>query len=34
VYRSLGISAQDLAAAHAILAKAEAAGVGTVLDMT
>lgn len=34
VYRSLGISAQDLAAAHAILAKAEAVGVGTVLDMT
>lgn len=33
VYRSLGISAQDLAAAHAILAKAEAAGVGTVVDM-
>lgn len=34
VYRSLGISAQDLAAAHAILAKAEATGVGTVVDMT
>ena len=34
VYRSLGISAQDLAAAHAILAKAEAAEVGTVVDMT
>ena len=34
VYRSLGISAQDLAAAHAILARAEAAGVGTVMDMT
>jgi alanine dehydrogenase len=34
VYRSLGISAQDLAAAHAILAKAEAAGVGIVADMT
>ncbi len=34
VYRSLGISAQDLAAAHAILAKAEAAGVGMVADMT
>lgn len=34
VYRSLGISAQDLAAAHAILAKAEAAGVGMVANMT
>lgn len=33
VYRSLGISAQDLAAAHAILARAEAAGIGTVVDM-
>jgi ornithine cyclodeaminase/alanine dehydrogenase-like protein (mu-crystallin family) len=33
VYRSLGISAQDLAAAHAILAKAEAQGVGTVVEM-
>ena len=33
VYRSLGISAQDLAAAHAILARADAAGVGTVVDM-
>lgn len=33
VYRSLGISAQDLAAAHAILAKAVAAGVGTVVEM-
>ena len=34
LYRSLGISAQDLAAAHAILAQAEAQGVGTVIDMT
>ncbi len=33
VYRSLGISAQDLAAAHAILARAEAAGVATVVEM-
>jgi len=33
VYRSLGISAQDLAAAHAILARAEKAGVGAVVDM-
>lgn len=33
VYRSLGISAQDLAAAHAILARAEAAGVGSVVAM-
>jgi ornithine cyclodeaminase len=33
VYRSLGISAQDLAAAHAILARAEARGIGTVVDM-
>ncbi len=34
LYRSLGVAAQDLAAAHAILARAEEAGVGTVLDMT
>ena len=34
VYRSLGIAAQDLAAAHTILARAEAAGVGRVVDMT
>jgi ornithine cyclodeaminase/alanine dehydrogenase-like protein (mu-crystallin family) len=33
VYRSLGIAAQDLAAAHAILARAEASGAGTVVDM-
>ncbi len=33
VYRSLGISAQDLAAAHAILAKAAAAGVGVEVEM-
>ncbi len=33
-YRSLGIAAQDLAAAHEILARAEAAGIGTVVDMT
>ena len=33
VYRSLGIAAQDLAAAHAILARAEALGVGTVVEM-
>ncbi len=33
VYRSLGIAAQDLAAAHAILARAEAAGVGHVVAM-
>jgi len=33
VYRSLGIAAQDLAAAHFILARAEAGGVGTVIDM-
>ena len=33
VYRSLGISAQDLAAAHAILAKAAVAGVGVEVDM-
>jgi ornithine cyclodeaminase len=32
-YRSLGIAAQDLAAAHAILALAEARGVGVVVDM-
>jgi ornithine cyclodeaminase len=34
VYRSLGIAAQDLAAAHAILARAEAANIGTLVDMT
>ncbi len=33
VYRSLGISAQDLAAAHAILVRARAAGVGVRVDM-
>ncbi len=33
VYRSLGIAAQDLAAAHAILARAEKASVGAVVDM-
>ena len=33
VYRSLGISAQDLAAAHAILTRAQAQGVGTVVAM-
>jgi ornithine cyclodeaminase len=32
-YRSLGIAAQDMAAAHEILARAEAAGIGTVIDM-
>ena len=31
LYRSLGISAQDLAAAHVILGRAEAAGVGVVV---
>jgi alanine dehydrogenase len=34
MYRSLGVAAQDLAAAHAILARAEAAGRGAVVDMT
>jgi ornithine cyclodeaminase/alanine dehydrogenase-like protein (mu-crystallin family) len=34
LYRSLGIAAQDLAAAHAILARAEAANIGTLVDMT
>ena len=34
LYRSLGIAAQDLAAAHAILAQAELAGRGVVVDMT
>jgi ornithine cyclodeaminase len=33
VYRSLGIAAQDLAAAHAILARAEARNSGTVVSM-
>ena len=33
VYRSLGIAAQDLAAAHFILARAVARGVGTVVDI-
>ena len=33
VYRSLGISAQDLAAAHAILTRAQAQGVGTAVAM-
>ena len=34
LYRSLGIAAQDLAAAHFILARAAARGVGAVVDMT
>ena len=34
LYRSLGIAAQDLAAAHAILAQAELAGRGVLVDMT
>lgn len=34
MYRSLGVAAQDLAAAHAILARAEAQGCGAVVDMT
>ncbi|HXE17082.1 MAG TPA: ornithine cyclodeaminase family protein [Stellaceae bacterium] len=33
LYRSLGIIAQDLAAAHFLLHRAEAAGRGTVLDL-
>lgn len=33
LYRSLGIAAQDLAAAHVILARAAAAGVGHVVAM-
>ena len=33
LYRSLGIAAQDLAAAHVILARAEARGVGAVVEM-
>ncbi|MCC6717317.1 MAG: ornithine cyclodeaminase family protein [Acetobacteraceae bacterium] len=33
VYRSLGVAAQDLAAAHVILARAVARGVGTVVEM-
>lgn len=33
LYRSLGIAAQDLAAAHFILARARAAGVGSERDM-
>jgi alanine dehydrogenase len=33
LYRSLGIIAQDLAAAHFLLRRAEAAGRGTVLDL-
>lgn len=32
-YRSLGTGAQDLAAAHEILARAEAGGVGVLVDM-
>jgi ornithine cyclodeaminase len=32
VYRSLGVAAQDLAGALALLARAEAQGVGTVVD--
>ena len=34
IYRSLGVAAQDLAAAHAILARAEAARRGVTVDMT
>ena len=34
MYRSLGVAAQDLAAAHAILALAEAQGRGALVDMT
>jgi len=34
LYRSLGIAAQDLAAAHFILGRAEQAGRGTVVAMT
>jgi ornithine cyclodeaminase len=34
LYRSLGIAAQDLAAARFILARARAEGVGTELDLT
>lgn len=34
MYRSLGVAAQDLAAAHAILGLAEAQGSGIVVDMT
>lgn len=34
LYRSLGISAQDLAAAHFILARAVEGGVGSEIDMT
>ena len=34
VYRSLGIAAQDLAAAHVILARAVERGVGHEIDMT
>ena len=33
LYRSLGIIAQDLATAHFLLRRAEAAGRGTVLDL-
>ena len=33
MYRSLGVVAQDLAAAHAILARAEAVGRGVVVEM-
>jgi len=33
MYRSLGVAAQDLAAAHAILARAEAQGRGVLVDM-
>lgn len=34
MYRSLGVAAQDLAAAHVILAQAEGLGRGVVVDMT
>jgi ornithine cyclodeaminase/alanine dehydrogenase-like protein (mu-crystallin family) len=33
MYKSLGVAAQDLAAAHAIWAMAEAEGAGTVVDL-
>ena len=32
LYKSLGIAPQDLAAAHHVLAKARAAGIGQVVD--
>jgi ornithine cyclodeaminase len=33
MYRSLGVAAQDLASAHLVLRRAEAAGRGVVVDM-